>query len=723
MSSEHSSSNPIERIRRSFMSTGAAVRGRFWAIPLLAAIVLGLVGFIVRNAVESEMANSISTQLEAVRDANVEALTLWLKSQENIVVGAAKTEAIAEPCRQLAAFSKAKNAPADRVEQLRKALAEEFAPWFQGEAFQGFIVVNQDWQVIASNHAELIGKSNPVEYADFLSTTFDGKATVSRPFPSIILLPDANGNLRAGQPTMYAAAPIWNGDEVVAVLGFRIRPERDFSRIMQVSRFGDSGESYAFDREGLLLSQSRFDKELKHVGLIADNSQSVSLLGLTLKDPGVNLSNGKRPKQERDSLPLTLSVQSAINSKESGVDVSGYRDYLGIPSVGAWTWLPEYRIGVVTEVNRDDAFRAADIVRKMFWTMIALLIISVFVILLVTWLLTRWQKAARSAVLAAQQLGQYQLEVKIGSGAMGTVYRANHSMLRRPTAVKLLNSETVNDITLKRFEREVQLTSQLNHPNTVAIYDFGRTPEGVFYYAMEYLDGITLQQLVDGCGPLAPGRSIHLLRQICGSLAEAHALGLIHRDIKPANVLVNRRGGQSDVIKVVDFGLVKDTQRDDLHITRANALTGTPMYMAPEAIERGMQVDHRVDLYAVGAVGYFLLTGTGLFQTESLFDLLRLQATALPDLPSQRLGSPIPSDLEHVIMSCLSKDPNDRPATARELERQLAACADANQWTDSDAERWWDNHAVTGCGSAPLRDTSQQTSGATLISSQEFHRP
>ncbi|MCB1188769.1 serine/threonine protein kinase, partial [bacterium] len=180
---------------------------------------------------------------------------------------------------------------------------------------------------------------------------------------------------------------------------------------------------------------------------------------------------------------------------------------------------------------------------------------------------------------------------------------------RRPTAVKLLDLDKVNDDSIQRFEREVQLTCQLNHPNTVAIYDYGRTPEGVFYYAMEYLDGLTLQSLVERYGPQPEARVIRILTQICGSLFEAHSLGLVHRDIKPANIMINRRGGETDIVKVLDFGLVKALDEGkQAGVTGGNMMTGTPLYMSPEAIQTPQLVDPRTDIYAVGAVGYFLLT-------------------------------------------------------------------------------------------------------------------
>jgi serine/threonine protein kinase len=259
--------------------------------------------------------------------------------------------------------------------------------------------------------------------------------------------------------------------------------------------------------------------------------------------------------------------------------------------------------------------------------------------------------------------------------------------------LNLLDVDKVTDETIQRFEREVQITCSLNHPNTVAIYDYGRTPEGVFYYAMEYLDGITLQTLVERYGPQPEGRVIRILTQICGSLYEAHSTGLVHRDIKPANIMLNRRGGEADVVKILDFGLVKaldDGKQSSL--TSANAMAGTPLYMSPEAIQTPQLVDARSDLYAVGAVGYFLLTGLTVFQADSLVQLCQSHVSDVPVPPSERIGQPISTELESALLACLDKNRARRPQTARDLAQWIAKSPQAGTWSLEDAEAWWGRH-------------------------------
>ena len=269
-----------------------------------------------------------------------------------------------------------------------------------------------------------------------------------------------------------------------------------------------------------------------------------------------------------------------------------------------------------------------------------------------------------------RQLGPYALGDKVGQGAMGEVYRAWHTMLHRWCAIKLL-SGNVTESDVRRFENEVRLTAQLSHPNTVSIYDFGRADDGTFYYAMELLDGVTLQQLVDAEGPQTPSRVIHILEQLCAALREAHDAGLIHRDIKPDNIVLCRRGGVADVAKLLDFGLVAQVAAS----TNTDLVVGTPLYLSPEAIAAPNNVSARSDLYALGAVAYFLLTGTPVFHGTSVVEVCSQHLYADPQpLPH------VAADLERIVLDCLSKDPLERPTSAADLAQRLAGCSDARSW-------------------------------------------
>lgn len=289
-----------------------------------------------------------------------------------------------------------------------------------------------------------------------------------------------------------------------------------------------------------------------------------------------------------------------------------------------------------------------------------------------------------------RRLGQYVLGELVGEGGMGSVYRAEHALLRRPTAVKMLLPDRAGKDSIVRFEREVKLTARLTHPNTVAIYDYGRTRDGLFYYAMEFLDGLSLEELVKRFGPQPPARVIHILIQAAGALVEAHSLGLIHRDIKPANVLFCERGGIPDTVKLVDFGLVKSLEPEvGPALTHANAITGTPQYLAPESITDPAGVDHRVDLYGLGGVAFFLLTGQPPFPGGSVLEICGHHLHTPPTPPGQLTKSPVPSDLEALVLKCLSKKPGDRPSGALELQDALVACARSSPWSLAEARPFW----------------------------------
>jgi len=295
----------------------------------------------------------------------------------------------------------------------------------------------------------------------------------------------------------------------------------------------------------------------------------------------------------------------------------------------------------------------------------------------------------RQTVREARRLGPYTLESKIGEGGMGAVYRARHALLRRPTAIKVLPPERAGEMDLTRFEREVQLTSLLTSPHTVSVYDFGRTPDGVFYYAMEYLDGIDLQELVSSDGPMPPGRVVRVLRQVCEALGEAHRVGLIHRDIKPANILLCERGGRPDVAKVVDFGLVKDLGAGKgPGVTRESLVLGTPHYLSPEALRAPDRIDGRSDIYALGATAYYLLTRTPVFE-GGVAEIFAHHLGTAPRPPSERLGQPVPADLEALVLKALAKDPDHRPESTDAFDAALAACRGVPAWTDGDARAWW----------------------------------
>ncbi len=322
----------------------------------------------------------------------------------------------------------------------------------------------------------------------------------------------------------------------------------------------------------------------------------------------------------------------------------------------------------------------------------------------------------REQVREARRLGQYILIRKLGEGGMGEVFLARHALLRRPTAIKLIRRGSGGKDRIARFEREVQRTSELTHPNTVHVYDYGHTADGVFYYAMEYLEGVDLQKLVEREGPLPVGRVLALLDQACASLAEAHDKGLVHRDVKPANLILCRRGGAGDTLKVVDFGLVKEGARaGKAAATQGDRVLGTPHYIAPEAISAPEEVDARSDLYGLGAVAYFLLTGHEVFPGTSVVTVMKQHLYDVAPSVGSR-GRALDGDVEAIIASCLAKSPADRPRSALELRRRLRECNDFGSWSEEDADAWWraNGPAVLEGASQPAVSDDSRTFGVDL---------
>jgi serine/threonine-protein kinase len=304
-------------------------------------------------------------------------------------------------------------------------------------------------------------------------------------------------------------------------------------------------------------------------------------------------------------------------------------------------------------------------------------------------------------VKRARELGSYLLEEKLGEGGMGEVWRARHRMLARPAAIKLIRRSLTGNVpaaaseeAVRRFEREAQVIARLRSPHTVELFDFGIATDGGFYYAMELLDGLDADTLLRHFGPTPPERAIYLLRQVCHSLSEAQSCGLVHRDIKPANIFLCRYGEEYDFVKVLDFGIVGavrgSSETSPVH-TRENTVTGTPGFMAPEQ-GTGTNVDGRADIYATGCVAYWLLTGQLVFTADTSMGLLLKHAQTPPAPPSARTDQPIPRALDDLVLSCLAKDPANRPQTARELSLRLAELEGANTWTQDRAREWWATH-------------------------------
>lgn len=711
------STSRVQSAIRTAKLTGVFLKKQIWLWPIIAAAILAALAFPLRNDLETRLRAALAAELQALLEADVAALRYWMQSQETTATTVAALRQLTAPCERI--VEQAENEAVTQLELLQSPDLEEIRrvlkPLLENYRFDGFVVLTPGGRTAAAFRNELVGLTHlSEEHDENIRQVLDGAPCVTAPYKSLALLPAADGTLKAGRPTMFVLAPLRRTDgKAFAVLGLRIRPEIDFTQILNIGRIGETGETYAFNRDGLMLSQSRFDDQLRSIGLLSD--EAASILNLSIRDPQVDMSLGDRPALRRSEQPLTHMASEAIAGRD-GVNVIGYRDYRGVPVVGVWKWLDEFRFGVATEQDAAEAFVLLYALRTAFWVLFGLLFVAAVAIFVFTTIVARLRRDARRAAIKARQLGQYALDEKLGEGGMGVVYRARHAMLQRPTAVKFLHAEKTDDHTVARFEREVQLTGRLNHPNTISVYDYGRTPEGVFYYAMEYIDGIDLERLVKKFGPQPDGRVVFLLRQVCGSLAEAHALGLVHRDIKPANILLAERGGIGDFIKVLDFGLAKALEAEnDATTTMAGSVTGTPLYLSPEAISQATEVDARSDLYAVGAVGYYLLAGVPIFDGLNVVELIHKHLNETPPPPSQRLGRTVSPELEAILMRCLAKRPDERPASAAALAEELEGCAIGTSWTARDAAEWWRNFRPRNDVAAREPKTQTNQVAATIV--------
>jgi hypothetical protein len=601
--------------------------------------------------------------------------------------------AVADECErhQQVAAHVAADPWAIRLFELPEGAGRELSRMAQQLAVDEVILVRPDGRIIP----EVAGRSPMVssEVMAVLVGVRDRRATM----PVVLdQLRQAAGNVDAQSfPILSASAPAPEGRGWVLA---RSAADPLFTRLLSAARPGATGETYVFDRQGLMLSRSRFETELVSRSLLlAGPVGSSSAMRVLLRDPGT----GDQPIAAR---PLTLMAAQAL-TRGKGMSITAYNDYRGQEVVGAWDWLPEHGIGLAVEMDRVEAFSAVHELDDLFFFMLFLLAIALLG--MVAWYRRAALQRARAlhAERRVRELGQYILLDQIGEGGMGRVYRAKHRLLRRPTAIKLLLPQHSRPEDLARFEREANLTASLTSPHTVRIFDFGQTSAGELYIVMELLAGLDLTKMVVMYGPQPEARVVHWLIQACDSLAEAHAQDLIHRDLKPQNLFVSRQGLHPDVLKILDFGLAKQRQPEvppqvapvdpEKFVTGIGQVAGTPGFMSPEQA-LGMPIDARTDLYALGCCVYWLLTGTQVFPYDQGQSSVYKHVHIQPESPRRRLPSGgISREMDTLIMDLLAKHPADRVSSALDLAQRLRQLPSYGCWTDADAARWWDERLAS----------------------------
>jgi eukaryotic-like serine/threonine-protein kinase len=574
-------------------------------------------------------------------EAEVRTLGLWIENHKTDIRRVARDPQVRDAVEALVRIAARPGAGAEDYcdAPARRPLVAQLTTLLEEQGAVTFNAVDRAHRIIASRFREYCGRR--VNDED-LAPVFKGETRFVPPHAESAPLE---------RPVLWIETPVRaTSGEIIAALALGEYAEGRFAQILATGSTGDTGEAYAFDKSGKLLSSGRF-------------------------------GSGATP----------LAARTA-NDTRQGMVLEPYESYHGGRVIGAWRWLPQYDIGVAVEMGAAEAYAPLRYLNIAFGVVFGALVIAVFAAAVSALSVVR----LRRQMGEARKLGAYALEERIGEGGMATVYRARHDLLRRPAAVKLLKPARATDEMIARFEREVQMASSLSHPNTVEIFDFGRTRDGLFYYAMEYLDGLTVGEIVARHGFFPVARTIHILRQVCAALGEAHGKGVVHRDIKPENIMVCRYGGVYDHAKILDFGLVKHvTEKHSRDLTRSLRILGTPLYMAPERLRNPADVDARVDIYALGAVAFLMLTGRKLFESTNDLELSSHILNDEPRRASAVAAQPVPVELDLLVLSCLEKRREDRPQRIADLIEAFDALALEHRWTQRDAELWWSRLATS----------------------------
>lgn len=664
------------------------VRAVLYAIPI---VLLGLlISYWTNLRIQQLLYSSVSNQLEDLVDQRLQQYRQWESNQISQAVSWANDDAVQQQVRELLVIAdelraeNSKHTISDLLDSPHAANISRRLKELAGTDVK-FALWDRQMKTISDwNQKEvpaLIGANPTPSGAAMLTEVFKG--TPQLYLPGLTDAITEGFKLESGGSNLFILVPIFDAsDNVVAVLmvrGFGL--EESFTKPFEKWSKLQTSETYLVNERGVMLTASRYGDALEQLGLA--ESMIDSKVTYLVRDPGVNLLAGEKAGYNALAWPLTLSARQ-VTAGNGGINTDRYRNYVGMEVVGAWRWLADRRAGLVVEQHADDAFAIANTAKHSILLVTALFGISMAVVGIAT-----ARRFGFRLTHDISDVGPYQMQELLGEGGMGRVYLAEHALLCRQSAVKILSGNDIDLNVINRFEREVQLASQLTHPNTISIYDFGRDREGRFYYAMEYINGAHLGQLVEYSGPIHPGRAIYLLRQLCRALSEAHQAGVVHRDIKPQNIMVCNRGGEPDFVKLFDYGLVKAFAPGVSHGTtsQTKVVVGTPRFMAPERLNSPWLADPRVDIYSVGALAYYLLTG----KLPPLFTLSGPASNEQPGI--ETLDLPIGAvEFGDLLGMCLSPEPSDRPSSMQGLMRDLEELSEKFPWSREDSAVWWQNH-------------------------------
>ena len=672
---------------------GTKIRARILVIITVTFVVL--LGYWTHYTIESILLDKIALDLHIVKDGSVSNLNIWIENHKKDVEKMANDPLIIKFVEEILEINETNPDQFSAIIQSSalKNLRQRINPFWHN-----FTIGTREGVYLAQRGNSSIGQRTSEKGHKYLLKVLDGRTIMTHPvFVGSEYTHGSKIDKQKPSPFLSFLAPVRNKNNRIIAAIEKSLDGQEFSKLMKVGFFGKTGETNLFESDGKVISESRYLDKLKMSGLIPNDSTFFTAIGsYYLRDPGGDLLAGFKPDNSSVSWPLTTLGASVIAHRENSPDEYGegvilkpYRNHLGRMVIGIWCWLPEYELGVASEIEENEAFEVLRYIELTFFLIFVVLGISVLINIFSTTHFVRMQRKVK----LGQKLGQYTIIKSLGEGGLGQVYLARHAMLKRPTAIKILKSEMISTEMNKRFEMEVQAASHLSHPNTIEIYDYGQTSQGVFYYVMEYIEGPTLRDLVKKEGAVILPRVVHILKKISASLNEAHKEGLVHRDIKPLNIMLCKRGGQYDVVKVLDFGLVKNISDPEMtKLTKPFTFAGTALYTAPERIRNSQDADTRSDIYSLGAVGYYLITGQHIFDSSEEMDILYKVVNEDPrPIPDEIIDNSSPEFIK-LIMDCLAKDPADRPQTIAEVQQILSSVSIESEWTSEDARFWWEQY-------------------------------
>lgn len=623
-------------------------------------------------------------RLQEALDSRIAAIRTWADRKKDLARSVLRDPAVVSNVAALAEEAEG----ADDVEHALRTsasyglLARRLAHLPDGLGEEGYCVFNAAGRVLCSDSEGAVGRPLAQGVAACLRGLALGEWTVSRPFPDRQL--GMNLNAEVPHPVMFAGGPICSSKGSAIAFGvFFFSPRHEFFNLLAPS---GTTEFLTFDERSLLLNNLKESGEIRKLGLLPGPPDDQTALRLYLRDPGRELKIGSRLEACADQWSPTRMCLSAILGLR-GSDSSGYRNFAGRPVVGTWAWLPDQEMGVGAEEELEALLAPLQPLRSGF-----LFLLSFPVVLLGVLSFSFGRGRLHQSADGERRFGFYTLDRPIGQGGMADVFLATHTILNRTAALKILRDPRPSEATVARFKREARMASRLAHPNSIQIFDYGETSDGRLYYAMEYVEGLNLAQMVTLEGPLSVGRALYLLKQVSGALEEAHALGLLHRDLKPSNIMVGRRGGLGDVVKILDFGIASSVSGRPEDVTCSKNLIGTPAYIAPERIHRPDQLDFRSDIYSFGAVAFHMLTGRSIFEGPGPAELIYQVLISKRPSPSQLRGEPLPDALEGLILDCLAIEPELRPSSMREISEELKTIEFQEPWSQDEARGWWGTH-------------------------------